>query len=112
MAPALRGPTSSMPKAFRWAIEPPPAPSVSTWIIGTPMRWRRKSMLRFRLVWPPRQGNVERGAAHVDGDDVVDAEGRGHVQAACGAEAGPELMALTARRRMISPTASPPLDWK
>ena len=28
------------------------------------------------------------------------------------AEAGPELMALTARRRMISPTASPPLDWK
>ena len=31
---------------------------------------------------------------------------------ACGAEAGPELIALTARSRMTFPTASPPLDWK
>ncbi len=31
---------------------------------------------------------------------------------AWGAEAGPELIAFTARPRMCSPVARPPLDWK
>ena len=31
---------------------------------------------------------------------------------ACGAEAGPELMAFTARSRITTPGARPPLDWK
>ena len=36
--PALSGPTLSTPKSSAQAIEPPPAPRVSTWIIGMPIR--------------------------------------------------------------------------
>src|SRR5579875_3903693 len=38
-APADAGPTSSAPLLTR-QIEPPPAPSVSTFTMGTPMRYR------------------------------------------------------------------------
>ncbi|MNJ72291.1 hypothetical protein D3C77_689230 [compost metagenome] len=31
---------------------------------------------------------------------------------ACGADAGPELIAFTARSRITAPGARPPLDWK
>ncbi len=38
--------------------------------------------------------------------------GRATHSPAWGAEAGPELIALTARVLMIAPGARPPLDWK
>ena len=70
-------------------------------------------MLRFRLVWPPRARVMSNEVPPMSTVMMLSMpKGAATYRPACGAEAGPELMALTARRRMISPTASPPLDWK
>ena len=70
-------------------------------------------MSRLRLVWP--------SLAMVMSNEVppmstvitlLMPNGSAMNKPACGAEAGPELIAFTARSRINSPTAKPPLDWK
>ncbi len=86
IAPALRGPTCSMPPRSRCAMLPPPAPIVCTSIIGS-----RSGMRKSRLVSSATSGSpsidhrdVEARAAHVAGDHVAeaglggDARRRGH----------------------------------
>ncbi len=70
-------------------------------------------MLRFRLVWPPRVKVMSKLVPPMSTVMMSSMpNGAATNSPACGAEAGPELIALTARSRMCVPVASPPLDWK
>ncbi|MNH28038.1 hypothetical protein D3C79_881750 [compost metagenome] len=94
-------------------MEPPPAPRVSTWIIGTPIRWRRKSTSLLKLVRPALVRVMSNEVPPMSTVMTLSMpNGRATASPAWGAEAGPELIALTARSRIRWPGARPPLDWK
>ena len=75
-------------------IEPPPAPSVSTWIIGMPIRYRSMSMFLLMLVTPLRVSVMSKDVPPISMVmTFFFLNGAVTNNPACGAEAGPELMA-------------------
>ena len=102
VAPALSGPTCSMPASSTGAIEPPPAPMVWTSTIGTwiGIAYSSSRSLDDRRHAAQDQRDVARGAAHVVGDDVGESPARPGLLAVAAAamtpEAGPDITVLTA----------------
>ena len=76
-APALSGPTWSMPASSIRAIEPPPAPIVCTSTIGTRIGIAYRARARRRPAGTAvlDQRDVGAGASHVVGDEVREAGG-------------------------------------
>ena len=111
-APALSGPTWSMPAASTRAIEPPPAP------IGVHVDHRHADRHRVLELELGRdegpavvdQGHVGRRAAHVVGDDARDARAAVAVKAAAMTpEAGPDITVCTAVLLALRADTVPPL---
>ncbi|MNE11591.1 hypothetical protein D3C80_1043570 [compost metagenome] len=77
------------------------------------MRWRRKSTSLLKLVRPALVRVMSNEVPPMSTVITLSmSNGLATDRPACGAEAGPELIALTARSRIMPPGARPPLDWK
>ena len=90
-APADCGPTrSAFVSSGTWAIEPPPAPTVCTLTEGTLIRKWPIEVSR-PIVGSPSlaERDIGRGAAHVEGEDVLEAGFARDVERAGDAPRGP-----------------------
>jgi hypothetical protein len=85
-------------------MEPPPAPMVAISIIGVRTTMPKSIEVCGASIALPAgdQRDVEAGAAHVAGDDIVEARRLGDVPAAITPGAGADSAVRTGRRQAVS----------